>query len=114
MRRSRERGKTRRLRSDHAAAGVRTEVVFETTIGPRHLRITRSPQQSRPKRHGDGFTTEQARILLEEEHGGQCRPGRRSMLMEQSKRRGYGRASLSSRANRVAPCRCQAVSHCQN
>ncbi|HXP55725.1 MAG TPA: SMC family ATPase, partial [Streptosporangiaceae bacterium] len=68
-----ERGKTRRLRSDHAPADVRTEVVFETTIGSRHLRITRSPQQTRPKRHGDGVTTEQARILLEEEDGGTWR-----------------------------------------
>jgi exonuclease SbcC len=65
-----ERGKTRRLRSDHAPAGVRTEVVFETTIGSRHLRITRNPQQTRPKRHGGGVTTEPARILLEEEAGG--------------------------------------------
>jgi exonuclease SbcC len=65
-----ERGKTRRLRSDHAPAGIRTEVVFETTIGSRHLRITRNPQQTRPKRHGGGVTTEPARILLEEEAGG--------------------------------------------
>jgi DNA repair protein SbcC/Rad50 len=65
-----ERDKSRRLRSDHAAADVRTRVVFETTIGPRHLRITRDPQQTRPKRHGTGVTTEQARVLLEEETGG--------------------------------------------
>ena len=65
-----ERGKTRRLRSDHASPDVRTEVVFETTIGPRHLRITRNPQQTRPKRHGNGVTTEPARVLLEEERGG--------------------------------------------
>src|SRR5580704_9417159 len=65
-----ERGKTRRLRSDHAPADLRTEVVFETTIGSRHLRVTRSPQQTRPKRHGDGVTSEPARILLEEEDGG--------------------------------------------
>jgi exonuclease SbcC len=65
-----ERGKTRRLRSDHASPDVRTEVVFETTIGPRHLRITRNPQQTRPKRHGNGVTTEPARVLLEEETGG--------------------------------------------
>jgi exonuclease SbcC len=65
-----ERGKTRRLRSDHAPADLRTEVVFETTIGSRHLRITRNPQQTRPKRHGDGMTSEPARILLEEENGG--------------------------------------------
>jgi len=65
-----ERNKTKRLRSDHAPAGLRTQVVFETTIGPRHLRITRNPAQARPKRHGTGFTTEQAKVLLEEETGG--------------------------------------------
>jgi exonuclease SbcC len=65
-----ERNKTRRLRSDHAPAGMRTQVVFETTIGPRHLRITRNPQQTRPKKHGHGVTTEPARVLVEEETGG--------------------------------------------
>jgi len=65
-----ERNKTRRLRSDHARAADRTEVTFETTIGPRHLRITRRPQQVRPKVHGTGTTSEPAKILLEEESGG--------------------------------------------
>src|SRR6201985_3534869 len=65
-----ERGKTRRVRGHPAPGDARTEVVFETTIGSRHLRITRSPQQTRPKRHGDGVTSEPARILLEEEDGG--------------------------------------------
>src|SRR6201995_3598588 len=65
-----ERNKTRRLRSDHAPADVRTQVVFETTIGSRHLRITRNPQQTRPKKHGHGVTTEPARVLVEEETGG--------------------------------------------
>src|SRR6201986_2924160 len=60
-----ERGKTRRLRSDHAPAAVRTEVGFETTNGSRPLPIPRTPQQTRPKRHGDGVTSEPARILLE-------------------------------------------------
>ena len=65
-----ERNKTRRLRSDHASAADRTEVMFEVTIGTRHLRITRRPQQVRPKAHGTGTTSEPARILLEEETGG--------------------------------------------
>ncbi|MGD0935743.1 MAG: SMC family ATPase, partial [Streptosporangiaceae bacterium] len=65
-----ERNKTKRLRSDHAGAAVRTEVTFETTIGDRHLRITRRPQQDRPKVHGAGLTSEPAKILLEEERGG--------------------------------------------
>ena len=49
-----ERNKTKRLRSDHADAAVRTEVMFETTIGDRRLRITRRPPQDRPKVHGTG------------------------------------------------------------
>ena len=65
-----ERNKTKRLRSDHAGATVRTEVMFETTIGDRHLRITRRPQQDRPKVHGTGLTSEPAKILLAEERGG--------------------------------------------
>jgi len=61
-----ERGKTRRLRSDHAAPGTRTEVRLEATIGGRRMRITRKPEQERPKLRGRGTTTEQAKILLEE------------------------------------------------
>jgi len=61
-----ERGKTRRLRSDHAAAGVRTEVELEATIGGRRLRITRKPEQERPKKSGPGTVKEQASVLLEE------------------------------------------------
>jgi exonuclease SbcC len=65
-----ERGKVRRLRSDHAAAGTRTEVQLEATIGGRRMRITRRPEQERPKRRGGGTTTEQAKILLEEHDAG--------------------------------------------
>ncbi|MBV9379189.1 MAG: AAA family ATPase, partial [Streptosporangiaceae bacterium] len=61
-----ERGKTRRLRSDHAPAGRRTEVRLEATVGGRRLRITRSPEQERPRKSGEGMTTERARVLLEE------------------------------------------------
>src|SRR5580704_2847939 len=61
-----ERGKTRRLRSDHAPAGGRTEVELEATIGGRRLRITRKPEQERPKKSGTGVTKEQASVLLAE------------------------------------------------
>jgi DNA repair protein SbcC/Rad50 len=61
-----ERGKARRLRSDHAAPGTATEVQLEATMGGRRMRITRKPEQQRPKRRGGGTTTEQAKILLEE------------------------------------------------
>lgn len=61
-----ERGKAKRLRSDHAAVDVRTEVRLEATVGGRRLRITRKPEQERPKRSGTGMTREQASVLLEE------------------------------------------------
>jgi DNA repair protein SbcC/Rad50 len=61
-----ERGKARRLRSDHAPPGMATEVQLEATMGGRRMRITRRPEQQRPKRRGGGTTTEQAKILLEE------------------------------------------------
>jgi exonuclease SbcC len=65
-----ERGKARRLRSDHAAPGTATEVQLEATIGGRRMRITRKPEQERLKRRGVGTTTEQAKVLLEEATGG--------------------------------------------
>jgi DNA repair protein SbcC/Rad50 len=68
-----ERGKTRRLRSDHAAAGIATEVQLEATLGGRRLRITRKPEQERPKLRGAGTTTEQAKVLLEESDGSSWR-----------------------------------------
>jgi DNA repair protein SbcC/Rad50 len=61
-----ERGKSKRYRSDHAAASIPTEIELETTIGGRRIRITRKPEQQRPKRRGSGTTTEQAKVLLEE------------------------------------------------
>ena len=64
-----ERGKARRLRSDHAPPGAPTEVQLEATMGGRRMRITRKPEQQRPKRRGGGTTTEQAKILLEEADG---------------------------------------------
>jgi DNA repair protein SbcC/Rad50 len=68
-----ERGKTRRLRSDHAAAGTATEVQLEATLGGRRMRITRKPEQERPKLRGAGTTTEQAKVLLEESDGSSWR-----------------------------------------
>ena len=61
-----ERGKARRLRSDHAASATPTEVQLEATIGGRRMRITRKPEQERAKLRGTGTTTEQAKVLLEE------------------------------------------------
>ncbi len=68
-----ERAKARRLRSDHAAPGTSTEVQLEATLSGRRIRITRSPEQQRPKRRGGGTTTEQAKVLLEEHDGSSWR-----------------------------------------
>lgn len=59
------RGEEKRLRSDHAADDVRTEVELELTLGGERLRVTRRPEQQRPKRRGEGWTTEQARLTLQ-------------------------------------------------
>ncbi len=67
------RNQARRLRSDHAEAGTRTQVRLEVTISGRMLRITRSPEQTRKKRRGTGTTTEPAKVLLEEHTGGTWR-----------------------------------------
>ncbi|MFJ6213428.1 AAA family ATPase [Streptomyces sp. NPDC092296] len=55
-----------RLRSDHADPQLMTEVVLDVTLGGRRLEITRRPEQPRPKKRGEGFTTERAQTLLRE------------------------------------------------
>ncbi|MFE6668559.1 AAA family ATPase [Streptomyces sp. NPDC057697] len=54
------------LRSDHAPADLATEVGLELTVGGRRLEVTRSPAQPRPKKKGNGFTTEKAQSRLRE------------------------------------------------
>lgn len=44
------------LRSDHADAGVPTEIEFVFDIGPRRFVIVRRPEQVRPKQRGSGET----------------------------------------------------------
>lgn len=59
------RGEEKRLRSDHAATSVRTEVSCELTVGGERLRVLRRPEQQRPKKRGEGVTTEQARLTVQ-------------------------------------------------
>ncbi|MFD4941106.1 AAA family ATPase [Streptomyces sp. NPDC058409] len=54
------------LRSDHAPADLPTEVTLELTVGGRRLEVTRRPAQPRPKKKGNGFTTEKAQSRLRE------------------------------------------------
>src|SRR5947209_15990486 len=46
------RGHEKRLRSDHADTGTRTEIGCELTLAGERLRITRRPEQARPKKRG--------------------------------------------------------------
>ncbi|MEV5610047.1 SMC family ATPase [Streptomyces sp. NPDC052225] len=59
-------GQGQHLRSDHAEAGVRTEVTLDLTVAGRRLELTRQPPFARPKKRGTGFTTEKAQSWLRE------------------------------------------------
>ncbi|WP_448615641.1 AAA family ATPase [Modestobacter sp. URMC 112] len=68
------RGEERRLRSDHAGSGVRTEVRCELTLGGERLLVVRRPEQQRPKLRGTGWTTEQAKLTVQRETAGGWEP----------------------------------------
>lgn len=54
----------RDMRSHHADVSIRTEVVFDFAIGQSLYRVSRSPQQDRPRKKGGGVTLEQAQATL--------------------------------------------------
>ena len=59
-----------RLRSHFAAPDAEPSVSLEFSVrGVRH-RLTRVPEHRRPKRRGDGFTTEAAHVHLQRHEGG--------------------------------------------
>jgi DNA repair protein SbcC/Rad50 len=68
------RGEEKRLRSDHAGADVRTEVSCEVTLGAERLRVIRRPEQQRPKKRGEGWTTEQAKLIVQRWTGADWEP----------------------------------------
>ncbi|MGZ4540891.1 MAG: AAA family ATPase [Blastococcus sp.] len=59
------RGEEKRLRSDHADSTTRTEVSCELTLSGERLLVTRRPEQQRPKKRGEGWTTEQAKLTVQ-------------------------------------------------
>ncbi|WP_194906700.1 AAA family ATPase [Quadrisphaera sp. INWT6] len=63
------------LRSHHAAPDLAPVVELELTVAGRRLRVERSPAWQRPKRRGEGTTTEQARTLLSEHAPGHPEAG---------------------------------------
>jgi exonuclease SbcC len=58
------RDQAKRLRSDHAAPDAHPEVRLELTVQGRRIRLVRSPEYQRPKRRGDGTTTQPAKASL--------------------------------------------------
>ncbi|MFF3332625.1 AAA family ATPase [Streptomyces sp. NPDC002888] len=63
---ARQSGQGLTLRSDHAAAGTRTQVTLELTVAGRRLEITRQPPWERPKKRGSGTTLDKAQSWLRE------------------------------------------------
>ncbi|MCU1667403.1 MAG: putative ATP-dependent dsDNA exonuclease, partial [Blastococcus sp.] len=59
------RGEEKRLRSDHADTATRTEVTCELTLSGERLKVIRRPEQQRPKKRGEGWTTEQAKLTVQ-------------------------------------------------
>ncbi|WP_062429158.1 AAA family ATPase [Herbidospora daliensis] len=68
------RNDARSLRCDHAPPGRGPQVVLETTIRGRTLRVTRSPAWARPKLRGQGTTQEQAKVIVQELRDGDWAP----------------------------------------
>ncbi|HEV7978181.1 SMC family ATPase [Amycolatopsis sp.] len=58
------RGEVKRLRCEQAEPDDVTEVVLELTVQGHRLRIVRNPEYQRPKRRGEGTTTQQAKASL--------------------------------------------------
>ncbi|RRO15547.1 SMC family ATPase [Saccharopolyspora rhizosphaerae] len=58
------RNDAKRLRCDTADDEVTTKVVLELTIQGQRLRLERSPEYQRPKKRGEGYTTQQAKASL--------------------------------------------------
>ncbi len=58
-----------RLRSHFAAPDARTEAELEWSLRGVRYRVTRSPEYRRPKKRGDGLTTEAAHVHLQRREG---------------------------------------------
>src|SRR3954451_7989437 len=69
-----ERNDAKRLRSDQADATSTPQVALDATLSGRRFRIVRSPAWRRPKKRGDGFTPQQASVVVSEHLAGGWAP----------------------------------------
>jgi exonuclease SbcC len=60
------------LKSQHAPAAARPEVVLDLTVQSRRFTLRRSPEWTRPKQRGTGLLTEKASASLMETTGGRA------------------------------------------
>ncbi|MCH1866969.1 AAA family ATPase [Nocardioides sp. CFH 31398] len=63
------RNEARALRCDRSDPGLATRVVLDVSLGDRRYRFTRSPAWERPKKRGDGTTTQQASASVQQRVG---------------------------------------------
>lgn len=59
----------RHLRSDYARAGTPTRVTFDFSLGEAVYRITRSPEQERPRARGEGTVVQRPAAVLHDRTG---------------------------------------------
>ncbi len=59
-----------RLHSDFADPGTTPSVTLDLSVGGERLRVRRTPQHERPRRRGEGVTTEAMSVHLERHQGG--------------------------------------------
>src|SRR5512133_912342 len=62
-----------RLRSHFAGPAAEPSVTLEFSLHGARYRVTRVPEHRRPKRRGEGFTTEASRVHLERQEAGAWR-----------------------------------------
>jgi len=74
------------LRSQHAPAGVRTEVTFDFAVGAQQYRVRRAPEWERPKQRGTGTTFQKAEAVLWRRTGWKADSAEGEVLEAQPKR----------------------------
>jgi len=62
-----------RLRSHFADPAAEPSVMLEFSLHGARYRVTRAPEHRRPKKRGEGFTTEASRVHLERQEAGAWR-----------------------------------------